>query len=130
ARRCPCLTNPPVMSASHRPPRPPPEGLRYRAAQRRGTVSEYTDFVDALREIGERYVPTMAGSDDPDAAAAVQRQVMHFLQYGLMAFFEYDRDRPVFHRMVSPTRKYLGDNPDALYYDAPVNPAHSYQVRG
>src|SRR5436190_5150456 len=72
----------------------------------------------------------MAGSDNPDDAAAVQRQVMHFLQYGLMAFFEYDPDRPVFHRMVSPTRKYLGDNPDALYYDAPVNPARVYRVRG
>src|SRR5437660_115904 len=93
-------------------------------------MSEYTDFVDALREIGERYVPAMAGGDDPNEAAAVQRQVMHFLQYGLMAFFEYDPDRPVFHRMVSPTRKYLGDNPDALYYDAPVNPARVYRVKG
>src|SRR4051794_41241100 len=93
-------------------------------------MSAYSDFIDALRDIGDSYVPTAAVSDDPNEVAAAQRQVVHFLQYGLMAFFEYDPDRPVFHRMVSPTRKYLGDNPDALYYDAPVNPERTYRVTG
>ena len=43
------------------------------------------------------------------------------------------RDRPArprFQRIVSPTRKFTGDNADAIYYDAPVSPEHGYRVRG
>jgi len=47
-----------------------------------------------------------------------------------VTYFEDDPDHPVFRRIVSPTRKFTGDNADTVYYDAPVSPARTYRVRG
>jgi hypothetical protein len=58
------------------------------------------------------------------------RALMHLLEGGLVTFFESDPARPRFRRIVTPTRKLTGDNPDAIYHDAPVSPAHRYRVRG
>ena len=37
---------------------------------------------------------------------------------------------PRFVRIVSPLRKFLGDNPDAVYFNAPVRGDRSYRIRG
>ena len=36
----------------------------------------------------------------------------------------------MFHRWLSPTKKLLGDNPDAVYYGAITDPAGTYRIRG
>jgi hypothetical protein len=58
------------------------------------------------------------------------RALLHLLEGGLVTVFESDPARPRFRRIVTPTRKLTGDNPDAIYHDAPVSPAHRYRVRG
>jgi hypothetical protein len=55
---------------------------------------------------------------------------MHMLEGGCVTFFETDPTRPRFQRIVTPTRKFTGDNADAIYYDAPVSPEYRYLVRG
>jgi hypothetical protein len=55
---------------------------------------------------------------------------MHLLEGGLASMFESDPAHPLFRRIVSPWRKFTGDNPDAIYWDAPVSEAHEYVVRG
>jgi hypothetical protein len=55
---------------------------------------------------------------------------MHLLQGGLHSSFEEDADHPVFRRIVSPERKFTGDNADAIYFDAPVRPDRVYRIRG
>src|SRR5262249_33718579 len=45
-------------------------------------------------------------------------------------YFEADPERPRFVPMVSPTRKFLGDNPDARYFLAPLRPDRRYRIRG
>jgi hypothetical protein len=58
------------------------------------------------------------------------RNLTHILQSGLYAHQEFDPDRPVFRRVVSPTRSFMGDNPDAVYFEAPVRSGREYAVRG
>jgi len=41
-----------------------------------------------------------------------------------------DAARPSFTRMLSPIRKFLGDNPDVLYEVVPLEGARRYRVRG
>jgi hypothetical protein len=36
----------------------------------------------------------------------------------------------VFRRIVSPTRKMTGDNPDAIYFEAPIDARYAYKVAG
>jgi hypothetical protein len=52
------------------------------------------------------------------------------IRSGLEQYAERDALRPVFTRIVTPWRKFLGDNPDAVYYTAPVRGDRSYRVRG
>ena len=58
------------------------------------------------------------------------RFILHVLQTSLFLRHEFDPERPSFRRIVSPTRKLLGDNPDAIYYEAPVQGDRRYRIRG
>lgn len=62
--------------------------------------------------------------------ADARRSVVHALQHALEIFLEGDAARPVFKRFVTPEKKLLGDNPDAVYFHAWVDPAHRYRIRG
>ena len=55
---------------------------------------------------------------------------MHLVESAVAMQFELDPDRPTWRRIVSPTRKALGDNPDAIYFEAAVNPKYEYRVTG
>ena len=43
----------------------------------------------------------------------------------LFAHAEFDPDRPSFKRIVSPTRKFTGDNADAIYFETEISAASS-----
>jgi hypothetical protein len=86
-------------------------------------------LIDTLQEAADHWVvPGKAMSDD-DVAEGF-RNLSHILQSGLYSHQEFDPERPVFHRIVSPTRSFTGDNTDALYFEAPVRAGIEYLVRG
>ena len=94
------------------------------------TRAKWNELLDLLREAGERTVGEEWGVTDPDDVGEGFRNLSHLLQSALYSHQELDPHRPVFHRIVSPTRSFTGDNPDALYFEAPVSPDHEYVVRG
>ncbi len=88
------------------------------------------ELLDLIQEVDQRWVgPEWNLQSETDVTGA-HRALMHMLEGGLVTFFESDPSRPRFRRIVSPTRKFTGDNPDAIYYDAAVSPDRSYRVRG
>jgi hypothetical protein len=90
----------------------------------------YNELLDVLREAGERYAGPESGVTERDDVAEGLRNLSHILQSGLYAHQEFDPQRPVFRRIVSPTRSFTGDNPDAVYYEAPVAGGQSYVITG
>lgn len=88
------------------------------------------DLIALLQEIDERYLGDEWGApafgDLPDGF----RSVAHMLEGGLSLMFDTDPERPFFRPIVTRTRKMLGDNPDALYYTAPVRDDRAYRVTG
>ena len=59
------------------------------------------------------------------------RYLTRLLAAGLEMHLERaDPARPGFTRMLSPIRKFLGDNPDVLYEYVPLDGARRYRVRG
>jgi len=59
------------------------------------------------------------------------RYLTRLLAAGLEMHLERaDPERPSFTRMLSPIRKFLGDNPDVLYEYVPLDGARRYRVRG
>ena len=52
------------------------------------------------------------------------------LQLALDFWMSADTSNPMFTRFVGPDRKLLGDNPDAVYFFAPIKPDSEYVIRG
>jgi hypothetical protein len=90
----------------------------------------FHELLDALRQIDERWVGPEWNLQSPTDISGAHRALMHLLEAGLVTSFESDDSRPRFRRIVTATRRALGDNADAIYYDAPVTPQRSYVVRG
>jgi hypothetical protein len=90
---------------------------------------KFNELLNTLQQAADEWVvPGVAMSDD-DVAEGF-RILTHILQSALYSHQEFDPDRPVFHRIVSPTRSFTGDNSDALYFETPVAPGREYIVRG
>ncbi len=88
------------------------------------------ELIDLLEEVDERWAgPEWNLHSEADVAAA-HRSLMHVLEGGLAGMFEFDVAYPQFRRIVTPWRKYTGDNGDAIYFDAPVSADFEYRVRG
>ena len=92
--------------------------------------SAFHELIALLQEIDQRYLGPEWALQSPEDVATGLRAVLHLLQGALFTYFEEDAHHPHFRRIVSPTRKFTGDNADAIYYDTPVDPTLSYRVRG
>ncbi|HZR83988.1 MAG TPA: DUF1214 domain-containing protein [Candidatus Binatia bacterium] len=90
----------------------------------------FRELLDVLGEIDRRWASPEWNLQGPADVAGAHRALMHMLEGGLATYFESDPSRPRFQRIVSATRKFTGDNADAIYFDAPVSPDRSYVVRG
>ena len=88
------------------------------------------ELINLLEEVDERWAsPEYNIASEADVVGA-HRVLMHILEGGLSSFFECDPTDPDFRHFVTSSRKFTGDNGDALYFDAPVSPGYEYEVRG
>lgn len=88
------------------------------------------ELIDLLHEVDVRCLGTEWNVEVPEDVSEGHRNLMHLLASGLVSHLEADPERPRFQRIVTPTRKLMGDNPDAIYFEAPVRPDRAYRVRG
>jgi hypothetical protein len=92
--------------------------------------TEFHALLDLLREVGDTHFTAERGVIDEVTAAEGYRFLTHLLAVGVDHHLEGDPARPMFTRIVSPQRKVLGDNPDAIYYWARIDGARTYRIRG
>jgi hypothetical protein len=90
----------------------------------------FQELLALMAEIDRRYLSTEWNITSPRDIADGHRDIMHLLFAGLTLVAESDPARPAFHRMVSPIRKFQGDNPDAIYYSTLIRDDRGYRVRG
>ncbi len=83
-----------------------------------------------LAEIEAKYIGPDRKMHTAQDRAGGRYLVANALQHGFQCWFDVDPRRPTFQRWLSPTKKLLGDNPDAVYYGAVCDPAGSYRIRG
>ena len=88
------------------------------------------ELIALLSEVDRRFLSSEWNLMSPADIAEATRSVMHSLQGGLALQFERAPERPAFRRIVTPWRKFTGDNADAIYFDAPVSAKYAYRVRG
>lgn len=92
--------------------------------------SALKEFITLLTQVDERWSSEEWNLGSAEDIAGSHRALMHILEAGLVGNFEQDARTPNFRRIVTPSRKLTGDNSDAIYFDAPVAPAHRYVIRG
>ena len=90
------------------------------------SFAAFGDVLDALRSAAEHEA---AEADEIDQVEKL-RNALHLLSAALEFYLEGDPERPEFVRIVSPTRKILGDNPDAIYHFARLRGDRGYRVTG
>jgi hypothetical protein len=90
----------------------------------------FHELLDLLREAGDAHFTAERGIVEEISAAEGYRYLLHLVAAGCEHLLEGDPERPVFTRIVSPQRKILGDNPDALYHWARIRGDRSYRIRG
>jgi hypothetical protein len=90
----------------------------------------YAELAQALPEIEAEYLSAQRRITRAADVSDGHRFIFHVLQTGLVLRFEFDPERPSFRKIVSPTQKLLGDQPDALYSEAPLRGDRPYRIRG
>lgn len=88
------------------------------------------DLRAALGELEARFHEPEWRMGSPVDFAEARRTVMFHLHHAIEVWFEPNPESPGWRRFVTPTKKILGDNPDAIYYATPISAAHSYRIRG
>jgi hypothetical protein len=99
-----------------------------------GSGSESGAALEELRgvlgELERGFRADAWGLRSPLDQAEARRLVMFHLHHAIEVYFEPSPERPAWKRFVTPEKKLLGDNPDAIYYATPVSAAHRYRIRG
>ena len=90
----------------------------------------FNDLLGLLRELSERYAGPEWLVQEPDDVAEALRAILHLLEAALLTRVESSPAHPWLREFPLPTRKFLGDNADAIYYETAISPDHSYRLRG
>jgi len=88
------------------------------------------ELIELLQEVEARYLGDEWSAPAFGDVVDGFRSVANMIEGGFFLSFDSDPERPIFRPIVSRTRKMLGDNPDALYYTAPVRDDLAYRVTG
>ena len=90
----------------------------------------FHELLDLLRELGDRYAGPEWLVQEPDDVGEALRAILHMLEASLLTRMESSPEHPWLREFPLPTRKFLGDNSDAIYYETAISPAHRYRLRG
>src|SRR5580692_9838966 len=90
------------------------------------TETAFTQLLDEVAATQRRMVEALA--DDPDTLLEAHKWVLSMLQVAADVNVWSDTARPRFVEIVGPYKKWGGDNADAFYCFAPIDPARTYLV--
>jgi hypothetical protein len=90
----------------------------------------FGELIELLQEGDQRWCSEERNLATPEDITGSHRALMHIIEMALVGYFEKDARKPNFRRIVTPSRKLTGDNSDAIYFDAPVDPAYRYRIDG
>ncbi|HEV7722045.1 MAG TPA: DUF1214 domain-containing protein [Iamia sp.] len=90
----------------------------------------WAELLATLAEVGDRFAGEEWGLTDPTDVAEGLRVLLHHLGTGIETQLEQDAAHPTLRAITTPWRKALGDNADAIYHDARIDPRGTYRLRG
>jgi hypothetical protein len=90
----------------------------------------FHELLDLLREMSDRYAGSEWLVQEADDVGEALRAILHLLEAALLTRVESSPEHPWLREWPLPTRKFLGDNSDAIYYETAISPDHTYILRG
>lgn len=90
----------------------------------------FAEFIALLQELDTHWASEERNLASAADVAGAHRAIMHTLEAGMIGWFECDPRFPEFRRIVAPSRKVIGDNCDAIYFDAPIDAKYEYIIHG
>ena len=103
---------------------PPPEALGPESRK------AWAELMALVAEAERRTLSAEWNVRSPQDVIDGHRVLLHLLAASIDLYLEGDPERPWFVPMPSPTRKYLGDNPDALYFFTVLRGDRRFRIRG
>ena len=94
------------------------------------TGAAFRELLDVLRDADQNFLDGFRAVPDEASVIEGYRFLVDVFSVALDCYVTTDAARPAFVKIVSPTRKFGGDNADAYYYYSPIDPARTYRVRG
>ena len=94
------------------------------------STAAFDDLIAALTDIRDKYALSEERFTDPLDVVEAYRYVGQLLSAASELFLEADPDHPRFASIVSPARKFQGDNPDAIYHFARIRGDRAYRISG
>lgn len=93
------------------------------------TTSAFHELLDMLRGADQNFLSGPRAVDDLSVVEGY-RMLTEILHVAMDCYVWGDSARPTMVPIVGPTKKFGGDNADAFYQFAPVDPRRSYRIRG
>jgi hypothetical protein len=93
------------------------------------TRAAFAELVNELGVLQQRLVEQLSGDEDEATLLEAHRWILSILQVATDVHVWADPARPRFVDIVGPYKKWGGDNADAFYCFAPIDPTRSYRVR-
>ncbi len=90
----------------------------------------WNELVELMGDIERDWGREARAMPTADERAEARMFALNCLQHSLEFWSQADPARPWFYRWFSPTKKLLGDNPDAIYYGSVIDPERDYVIRG
>ncbi len=88
----------------------------------------FTELLEELGALHRRLVDQLGAPDDELSLLEAHRWILTILQVATDVYVWADPARPRFVDIVGPYKKWGGDNADAFYCFAPIDPARTYRV--
>lgn len=93
------------------------------------TTAAFKELIDLIRDSDALFLEGPRAVDDASVLEGY-RWLTEILSVALDCYLWADEARPTIVPIVGPTRKFGGDNADAMYTFAPLHPERSYRIRG
>jgi hypothetical protein len=89
----------------------------------------FAELVSELGSLQQKLVGQLSGPGDELSLLEAHKWILTILQVATDVHVWADTGRPRFVEIVGPYKKWGGDNADAFYCYAPIDPARTYRVR-
>ncbi len=92
------------------------------------TTKATQDLLDLMKTLDQKFLTGEHAPKDPTTVLEGYKWIFSITQVAMEVYVWGDKFKPRFVEIVGPAKKWGGDNSDAFYFMAPIDPSRTYKV--